>query len=101
MAGLDYGNRIATAGGAEVGVRGCGVGRGRAEIGDHLGQQRFERIGNEAEVWPGAQQPFVTQRSAQWSCPAHRQVSRLGPKPACLFSPIACPLPIDRQKPLA
>ena len=56
---LDYGDRVATAGGAEFDIGGQGVRQGRPEIGDDPRQQRLERIRDEAKMPPDPQSPVV------------------------------------------
>jgi len=100
MARLDNGHRIASAGGAEVRTGGCCVWGGRPEIGDDPRQQRFERVGDEAELRADPHRLLVVRRGTQWARAAHWPVSRIAPKPARLFSPIARLAP-DWQKAFA
>jgi hypothetical protein len=93
VARFDNGHRIEAAGGAEVGMGGCCIWRGRSQIGDDPRQQRFERVGDEVEVRADLHRLLVVRRGTQWARAAHWPVSRIVPKPARLFSPIARPAP--------
>ena len=73
MTCLDYGDRVAAAGGAEFDLGGRGVRQGRPELGDDPCQQRLERVRDEVEMRSGPQRLVVARRSAQWLRTAHRQ----------------------------